>query len=232
MSDDANNTFDDFLSDQPMPDESALLNLARDLELDDREDEALDIVQRVLRTNPNNVDGLVMFGQLSHDTQRAISALNKALQLQPDNTEAKRQLKRLDRSGMQKVDQVVGSDAALQQLVQQNQQMMQQMQRQPVINIINENSNQQVHSSGPVYGSPMYAQTPVRAAKSKTTAAILAIFFGSFGVHHFYLGKTGLGILYLLFFWAYIPGLVGFIEGIVMLATSDEDWMRKYPLFY
>jgi hypothetical protein len=38
--------------------------------------------------------------------------------------------------------------------------------------------------------------------------------------------------LYLLFFWAYIPGLVGFIEGIVMLATSDEDWMRKYPLFY
>ena len=227
MSDDANNTFDDFLSDQPMPDERALLNRARDLELDDREDEALDIVQRVLKTNPNNVDGLIMFGQLSHDTQRAISALNKALQLQPDNMEAKRQLKRLDRAGIQKVDQMDrgGNDAALQQLVQQNQQMMQQMQQRqsegPVINIVNE--NQQYQSGPPV---------PVRAAKSKTTAAIMAIFLGGIGVHHFYLGNTLLGILYLLFSWTFIPGIIGFVEGIVMIFTSEEAWMRKYPLFY
>lgn len=37
------------------------------------------------------------------------------------------------------------------------------------------------------------------SSKSKATAAILAIFLGGLGVHHFYLGKTELGILYLIF---------------------------------
>ena len=33
--------------------------------------------------------------------------------------------------------------------------------------------------------------------KDKTTAAILAFFLGGFGVHKFYLGESGLGIIYL-----------------------------------
>jgi len=33
--------------------------------------------------------------------------------------------------------------------------------------------------------------------KSKTTAYLLWFFFGLIGIHKFYLGKTGMGILYI-----------------------------------
>ena len=36
--------------------------------------------------------------------------------------------------------------------------------------------------------------------RNKIVAGILAILLGGFGAHKFYLGKIGLGILYLLFF--------------------------------
>jgi hypothetical protein len=60
--------------------------------------------------------------------------------------------------------------------------------------------------------------------KSRITAGIFALLLGSFGVHKFYLGETKLGILYLLFFWTGIPGLIGFIEGIIYLIKSDEEF--------
>ena len=51
--------------------------------------------------------------------------------------------------------------------------------------------------------------------KSKIVAGVLAILLGNFGIHKFYLGKPGAGILYILFCWTYIPGLIGWIEGIM-----------------
>ncbi|HEX2573335.1 MAG TPA: TM2 domain-containing protein, partial [Polyangia bacterium] len=41
--------------------------------------------------------------------------------------------------------------------------------------------------------------------KDKNTAAILAFTLGGIGVHRFYLGQTGMGIVYLLFCWTFIP---------------------------
>ncbi|MCS2481807.1 NINE protein [Bacteroides faecis] len=66
------------------------------------------------------------------------------------------------------------------------------------------------------------------SSKSKATAAILAIFLGGLGAHHFYLGKTGLGILYLIFCWTWIPAMIGLIEGIMYLCMSDESFNQKY----
>jgi TM2 domain-containing membrane protein YozV len=64
--------------------------------------------------------------------------------------------------------------------------------------------------------------------KSKVAAGLFGILLGSLGVHKFYLGKIGMGILYLLFCWTGIPGLVGLIEGILYLTKSDEEWDRQY----
>ncbi len=64
--------------------------------------------------------------------------------------------------------------------------------------------------------------------RNKLAAALLAIFLGSFGAHKFYLGRVGLGILYLCFFWTGIPALVGFIEGIIYLVMSEADFAAKY----
>lgn len=63
--------------------------------------------------------------------------------------------------------------------------------------------------------------------KSRVAAGALALFTGMFGIHRFYLGQWW-GVFYLLFFWTYIPSLVGFIEGIVFLATPQKSWNAKY----
>ena len=48
--------------------------------------------------------------------------------------------------------------------------------------------------------------------RDEVVGILLALFLGSFGIHHFYLRRTGLGILYCCFFWSGIPALLGFIE--------------------
>lgn len=69
---------------------------------------------------------------------------------------------------------------------------------------------------------------PAWPVKSKVAAGILAIFLGGIGVHKFYLGKIGMGILYLLFCWTGIPACVGFIEGIIYLCSNDENFQLKH----
>ncbi len=66
--------------------------------------------------------------------------------------------------------------------------------------------------------------------KSKLAAALFGFFLGSFGAHRFYLGQTGWGILFLVFCWTAIPGVVGIIEAIMLLVMSDEDFNRKYGM--
>ena len=65
-------------------------------------------------------------------------------------------------------------------------------------------------------------------SKSRGTAAVLAILLGDIGAHKFYLGKPGMGILYLLFFWTTIPGIIGIVEGILYLSMGDEKFAEKY----
>ena len=64
--------------------------------------------------------------------------------------------------------------------------------------------------------------------KSRIAAALFAFFLGWIGAHKFYLGQVGKGILYLLFCWTGIPAIVSFIEFILLLVMSDEEFNRKY----
>jgi hypothetical protein len=65
--------------------------------------------------------------------------------------------------------------------------------------------------------------------KSRGTAIILALLLGGVGGHKFYLGKGAQGILYLLFFWTFLPSIAAFIEMIIYITTSDEEFKRRYP---
>lgn len=71
-------------------------------------------------------------------------------------------------------------------------------------------------------------QRPVAGRKDRIAAALFAFFLGWFGAHKFYLGRTGWGLIYLLFFWTGIPAMVGFVEGIVYLLKTDEAFAEKY----
>jgi len=64
--------------------------------------------------------------------------------------------------------------------------------------------------------------------KDKIIATLLAFFLGGFGIHRFYLGQVGLGIVYLIFCWTFIPAVIAFIDFIGILVMSNEDFDRKY----
>ena len=64
--------------------------------------------------------------------------------------------------------------------------------------------------------------------KSKLAAALFALFLGGLGIHKFYLGQVWQGVLYLLFCWTFVPAVIGFIEGIVLLVMTEQNFNAKY----
>jgi TM2 domain-containing membrane protein YozV/ribosomal protein L40E len=64
--------------------------------------------------------------------------------------------------------------------------------------------------------------------KNRIAAALFALLLGGVGIHKFYLGRVGQGILYLIFCWTFIPALIGFIEGIIYLTMGDQAFEAKY----
>ncbi|WP_019967637.1 NINE protein [Segatella maculosa] len=64
--------------------------------------------------------------------------------------------------------------------------------------------------------------------RSKKTATILSFFLGGLGIHRFYLGQTGLGVLYFVFCWTFIPAFIALIDFIVLLSMSEETFNQKY----
>ena len=74
--------------------------------------------------------------------------------------------------------------------------------------------------------------TPVKypANGKRLKTALMALFVGGFGVHHFYLRRYFRGTVYVLFCWTLIPSLVGLIEGMRYLAMTDQAFSAKYEV--
>ena len=86
------------------------------------------------------------------------------------------------------------------------------------VNINMENNQVQSHgNSGPMVSN-----------KSKILAGILGMLLGGLGLHKFYLGQAGRGVLFLLFFWTGIPAIVGFIQGLSYLFMSEQRFAQKF----
>lgn len=85
-------------------------------------------------------------------------------------------------------------------------------------------------STEPTIGTPAAPTPPpieYGPIKSKLAAGLFAILLGGIGVHKFYLGRIGLGIVYALFWWTWIPSIIGLIEGILYLSQSDEEFSQR-----
>ena len=52
--------------------------------------------------------------------------------------------------------------------------------------------------------------------KNPVHGVLFAIFFGGLGAHRYYLGHMGIGVLYTLFCWTFIPSLIAFVEIFLM----------------
>lgn len=92
---------------------------------------------------------------------------------------------------------------------------LKEKQEAPVINIVNTNTNTNTNVM------------PGYVPKKKSVALVLAIFLGYFGIHRFYVGKAGTGILWLL-----TLGLfgIGWIIDIILILTGSFRDAAHMPL--
>ncbi len=84
----------------------------------------------------------------------------------------------------------------------------------------------------------IFAESGVSAgASKKIAAALFAFFLGSFGAHKFYLGYTKQGVIMLLVFLfgfillgipSMVIGIIAFVEFILYLVKSDEEFEKTY----
>lgn len=80
----------------------------------------------------------------------------------------------------------------------------------------------------PKCGVRQMAAVTAGSDRNKVAAALFALLLGGIGLHKFYLGRPGQGIIYLLLCWTFIPAVIGFIEGIIYLTMSESDFAAKY----
>ncbi len=87
--------------------------------------------------------------------------------------------------------------------------------------------------SGIVYcskcGTQIDPTSGTRSEKSATTTLLLCLFLGAFGIHRFYVGKIGTGLLMLITFGGF--GLWAFID-LVMIATCNFKDKQDRPLIF
>ena len=72
---------------------------------------------------------------------------------------------------------------------------------------------------------PVYVQT---SGKSKGLALVLCFFLGYLGIHQFYLGNPIRGILYLIFSWTCIPGIIAIFDFFLLICMSEAYFHAKY----
>lgn len=64
-------------------------------------------------------------------------------------------------------------------------------------------------------------------SKNYLVASLLAIFLGWLGAHKFYIGKYMSGVIYLVFCWAWIPGILGIIQGLKWLSKGQDEFIDE-----
>jgi TM2 domain-containing membrane protein YozV len=104
--------------------------------------------------------------------------------------------------------------------------------------------NQQQSENNYNNGGQGYYQAPYRHDNKKMAAGLLGLLLGCWGIHKFVLGYNNEGFILLGstlvsillmcvgigFLTIAIPCVIGFIEGIIYLTKSDEEFYQTYQV--
>lgn len=109
--------------------------------------------------------------------------------------------------------------------------------------IFNFNSMDNSSQNGINWSSQQQSQQPIHISvndpypyrgdpKSRITAVLLSFFLGGFGIHKFYLGDNGAGVLYIILTLSFIGlpivAILNLIDFITLLLMSDSLFHKKY----
>ena len=61
-----------------------------------------------------------------------------------------------------------------------------------------------------------------KVRKNRTTALLLTLLLGGVGAHRYYMGQIGLGVIYTLFSWTFIPGIIALVELFLIQKRVDR----------
>jgi len=185
---------------------SDLLKEARELVIDGEREQAFTVVTKALKVDVNNPEALYMYGQLNPNKEKAVSALKKLMTIQPDHAKGKALLDKLndvnflDDSPSKK--SAPDHNEVMAAMLKNQQMLLEQQARQPVINITNTNT---------AVANSAVAAVAGRNQTAYIIGLLVGIFLGTFGVAHFINGKIGSGVVNMLlgwFVWGPIAALI------------------------
>lgn len=85
----------------------------------------------------------------------------------------------------------------------------------------------------PVAPPPAATPAPPVSDRNKYVAALLAFFLGTLGIHRFYTGRTGSGIVMLVLTLTVVgllvTGLWALVDTVRYLMMSDREFAARYP---
>lgn len=67
-----------------------------------------------------------------------------------------------------------------------------------------------------------------KCERNRVAAILIGFFLGGFGAHWFYVGNVRRGLMYLVFFWTFIPVFLMYIDIIRWALMSEERWNEIY----
>ncbi|MFZ4816865.1 MAG: NINE protein, partial [Phototrophicaceae bacterium] len=214
-----------------------LLSKINQLIDEDRESEAVPYIRQLLKVNPNNVEALLLYAQVTTNKQIAIETLQDILVIDPSNTKAKLQLRTFEREiadanekAQNKVTpkevSIDNGQLLMQQMLQQNQMLMSEMRQskeKPIINIVNANNstataNPTVNAVASVGGN---VNLTGKSKYNRGVVFLICLFFGFFGFHRFYTGYIGIGILQLLTAGGF--GIWWLLDAVIIISGNYRD---------
>lgn len=95
----------------------------------------------------------------------------------------------------------------------------------PVVHVHYHQETSQPQQPGRV--ERVYVPQRAQSSRNRLAALIMCIFFGGLGIHKFYLGKVGMGLLYL--FTGGLFGIGWFIDVVLLLLGTPKD-KYGYPV--
>ena len=115
------------------------------------------------------------------------------------------------------------------------------------VNVVVQNNHHHHYAQG-AYGQPAaygyaqsaYGMVPVpqyggfgyglvrTGYRNRWAYILLALLLGGFGVHKFYAGRVGMGVVYLLLCWTGVPAVLALVEALIAMIESDHEFDLKH----